>query len=131
MSTIGPVFKLLWLEIDAWGILGLAAQGWFFTRFLVQWIASERRGHSYVPIHFWWISLTGGGMLLVYVIGRRDVPLILGQSVGLFVYIRNLIMIYRKRRLEKAAAVEPGDALYIHPNNDDSGEPTDHAPDEP
>ena len=118
MSGIGQIFTFLGLKLDAWGILGLAAQGWFFTRFLVQWIASERRGHSYVPIHFWWISLTGGAMLLVYVIGRKDLPLILGQSVGIFVYTRNLIMIYRKRRLDRAAAVEPGDSLYVHPDRD-------------
>jgi len=114
----------LGFEIGFWGILGFAAQALFFSRFLFQWLASERRGHSYVPVYFWWISLGGGGLMLVYAIGIRALPIVLGQGVGLFVYMRNLIMIYRKRRLDKVAAVEPGDSLYVHPD------PKDASPDD-
>jgi lipid-A-disaccharide synthase-like uncharacterized protein len=133
MSTIGSLCPVvgkttfLGFEIGFWGILGFAAQGFFFSRFLFQWLASERRGHSYVPVYFWWISLGGGALMLAYAIGIEELPLILGQSVGLFVYARNLVMIYRKRRLERAAAIEPGDFLYVHPDRDPADKPPDHA----
>ncbi|WP_298905369.1 lipid-A-disaccharide synthase N-terminal domain-containing protein [uncultured Aliiroseovarius sp.] len=88
------------LAIDGWTefwwvALGLTAQLSFSARFIVQWIASERAGHSYVPVAFWWISIVGGLLLLSYAIYRQDVVFILGQSMGLFVYIRNLVLIYR------------------------------------
>jgi len=108
----------LGFEIGFWGIVGFIAQGVFFSRFLLQWLASERRRHSYVPVYFWWISLSGGALMLAYSIGIRQLPLILGQATGLLVYARNLIMIYRKRQLDKAAAIEPGDSLYVHPDAD-------------
>ncbi len=128
--SLFPVFstaKFLGFEIGFWGILGFGAQALFFSRFLFQWLVSERRGHSYVPVCFWWISLGGGGLMLAYAIGIKQLPLILGQAVGLFVYMRNLIMIYGKRRLEKAAAVEPGDSLYVHPDRDPADERSDDA----
>ena len=67
-------------------------------RFLVQWIASERKGESVVPLSFWFFSLGGGLTLLVYAIYRRDPVFILGQGAGLFVYSRNLYLIQRKGR---------------------------------
>ena len=75
----------------------------FFLRFLVQWIASERRGESVIPIVFWYLSLAGGIILLFYAIHIRDPIFILGQSMGAFIYIRNLILIFRK---EKTAPVK-------------------------
>jgi len=110
--------KLFSFEIDAWDILGFVAQLLFFSRFLFQWLASERRGHSYVPVYFWWISLGGAALLLVYLVGleRPPVPIIAGQVFGFSVYSRNLVLIRRKRRLDKAVVVEPGDSLYVHPD---------------
>lgn len=78
-----------------WVVLGLTAQLSFSARFIVQWIASERAGRSYVPVVFWYLSITGGSMLLAYAIYRQDVVFILGQSMGLVVYSRNLILIHR------------------------------------
>jgi lipid-A-disaccharide synthase-like uncharacterized protein len=92
-----------WVEV-AWLVVGFGGQAFFFTRFLVQWIVSERRGESVVPEAFWWISLGGAGMLLAYAIYRMDPVFILGQSVGAFVYIRNLVLIHRKGREEAAAS---------------------------
>ncbi|MBZ0252130.1 MAG: lipid-A-disaccharide synthase N-terminal domain-containing protein [Candidatus Methylomirabilis sp.] len=90
-------------DTTAWMILGFAAQACFFSRFFVQWIASERRGESVVPIAFWWFSLIGGAGLLVYAIHRKDPVFILGQGAGLVIYVRNLMLI-RKVRLADAAS---------------------------
>jgi lipid-A-disaccharide synthase-like uncharacterized protein len=85
-------------NLDAWAILGLAAQAAFTGRFLVQWIASERTGRSVIPVSFWYLSLFGSAGLLLYAIGRADPVFILGQSFGSVVYIRNLALIRRERR---------------------------------
>ena len=79
-----------------WIGVGLAGQACFFSRFLVQWIASERRGRSIVPRAFWYLSIAGGLTLLTYSLWRRDPVFILGQSVGLFVYLRNLMLLRRE-----------------------------------
>jgi len=86
------------MEINFWLVFGLFAQTLFFMRFLVQWIASERRKESYIPVEFWFLSLFGGLGLLIYSIQRRDPVFIMGQSVGVFIYVRNLTLIYKKRR---------------------------------
>ncbi|MGE3666441.1 MAG: lipid-A-disaccharide synthase N-terminal domain-containing protein [Steroidobacteraceae bacterium] len=71
-------------------VLGFIAQGLFSARFLVQWIASERRGKSVVPRAFWYFSVAGGALLLAYAIHRKDPVFIVGQGAGLVVYLRNL-----------------------------------------
>ncbi|MER2508425.1 MAG: lipid-A-disaccharide synthase N-terminal domain-containing protein [Amaricoccus sp.] len=88
-------------QVSFWIAVGLLGQFLFTSRFLVQWIASERSGRSTVPDVFWWLSLAGGATLLAYAIWRRDVVFIFGQSVGLVVYLRNLTLIRRAR--EEAA----------------------------
>lgn len=82
-----------WLLV-AFGFLGQAC---FSARFLVQWIASERRKESVIPIYFWYLSVGGGLTLLTYAILRMDPVFIVGQGAGLFVYSRNLYLIWRKR----------------------------------
>lgn len=84
---------------NLWLAVGLIGQACFFTRFLVQWIASERRRESVVPVYFWYFSLAGGVILLAYAIHRTDPVFILGQAAGLVVYSRNLYLIARKRRV--------------------------------
>ena len=81
-----------------WVTLGLTAQLSFSARFIVQWIASERAGRSYVPVAFWWISIVGGLLLFSYAIYRQDVVFIVGQSFGLIVYIRNLVLIQKEQK---------------------------------
>lgn len=81
-----------------WLGLGFLAQALFSARFLVQWIASERAGKSIVPDLFWYLSIAGSTLLLVYAIYRRDPVFILGQSTGLFIYGRNLYLIRREKR---------------------------------
>jgi lipid-A-disaccharide synthase-like uncharacterized protein len=78
-----------------WLGLGLFGQALFSARFLVQWLASERRKQSVVPAQFWYFSVSGGLTLLAYAIYRQDPVFILGQGAGLFVYARNLYFIRR------------------------------------
>ena len=85
------------MEPQYWLYLGFAGQLLFGLRFLVQWVASERKGESVIPIYFWYLSLVGSLILLAYAIFRHDPVFIMGQSTGLFVYTRNLMLIYRKR----------------------------------
>jgi len=81
-----------------WLILGLLGQAIFGGRFIVQWIASERRRESHVPIVFWYLSLLGGAITLAYAIHKKDPVFIIGQGSGLLVYVRNLMLIYRAQR---------------------------------
>ena len=78
-----------------WLCLGFSAQVLFSMRFIVQWIASERSGKSVIPVIFWYLSIAGSTLLLIYAIYRRDPVFILGQSAGIFIYSRNLYLIYR------------------------------------
>lgn len=80
-----------------WICVGLLGQVAFASRFLVQWIISEARRESVIPIAFWYLSLMGGMILLSYALHIRDPVFTLGQSFGLVVYIRNLMLIHRKR----------------------------------
>lgn len=79
------------------GVVGMAGQMLFFSRFLVQWVVSEKRGRSTVPLSFWYLSIGGGLLLLWYALWRRDPVISIGQLVGLFVYGRNLMLIQRHK----------------------------------
>ena len=68
-----------------WIVIGFAGQALFFGRFFVQWIASERRKQSVIPRAFWYLSLAGGSVLLVYAIHQRDPVFIVGQATGFFI----------------------------------------------
>ncbi len=83
----------------AWVVFGLAAQTMFFLRFLLQWIASERVKRSTVPETFWYFSFAGGAMLLLYAVHRADPVIMLGQLTGLFIYARNISLIWAQKRL--------------------------------
>jgi len=85
------------MNVNPWLIFGLAGQLCFGLRFLVQWIASERKGESYIPIVFWYFSIVGSIIVLAYAIHRKDPVFIIGQLTGCFVYSRNLILIARKK----------------------------------
>ena len=85
-----------------WVLFGLGAQLVFTARFLVQWIASERRGKSYVPVIFWYLSLIGGAMLFSYaVFWKHDLVVAVGQTTGIVVYVRNLMLLHKEEREAK------------------------------
>lgn len=81
-----------------WLLIGFLGQGLFAMRFLVQWLHSERRRESVVPLAFWYFSLAGGVTLLAYASYRLDPVFMAGQAFGLLVYSRNLTLIRGQRR---------------------------------
>lgn len=85
-------------HVKIWILIGFLGQLFFFSRFLVQWIASEKQKRSVMPLSFWYLSLLGGLILLVYAIYRRDPVFITGQSCGLFIYLRNLWLIRQSQK---------------------------------
>lgn len=94
---------MAFLKVDsglelAWVAFGLIGQLMFTARFLVQWVASERARRSIIPTAFWYFSLAGGSTLLTYAIYRQDPVFILGQSLGVFIYTRNLWLIHKAAR---------------------------------
>ena len=78
-------------------IIGFIGQGLFASRFIVQWLYSERKKESSIPISFWYLSIFGGIGLLIYAISRKDPVIITGQLFGIIIYTRNLILIYNKK----------------------------------
>jgi len=80
-----------------WVTLGFLGQILFTGRMLVQWFVSEREKRSVVPTAFWWMSLVGASMLLVYFVWRKEPIGVLGQATGWFVYLRNLWMIHKAK----------------------------------
>ena len=84
-------------------IVGIVAQAFYTMRFVVQWIASERAKESVVPVAFWFFSVGGGILLLIYALYRKDPVFIAGQGFGVFIYLRNLYLILAKKKRERAA----------------------------
>jgi len=85
-------------QFDLWILFGFIAQFMFMMRFVVQWVASERARRSVVPMAFWFFSVAGGTLLLIYAIYRQDPVFIAGQAAGLFIYLRNIWLIRSERR---------------------------------
>ena len=78
-------------------VIGFGGQALFATRFIIQWLSSESAGRSVIPVAFWYFSITGGLVLLTYAIWRQDPVIIAGQSVGVFIYARNLYFISKEK----------------------------------
>lgn len=79
-------------------VVGFTGQAMFFMRFFVQWLYSEKHRRSLIPVAFWYFSLGGSSLLLIYALIRRDIVFIVGQSTGFIIYSRNLFLIHRERR---------------------------------
>ena len=93
-----------------WLIVGFVGQAVFGMRFVVQWIATERRKKSVVPVAFWYMSFFGSVIVLTYVIYRRDPVLIPSFSLNLLIYMRNLYFIHRKKPIQAPTGGDAGDA---------------------
>ena len=87
-------------------IVGFVGQGLFSARFLIQWVVSEKKQESVIPLPFWYFSLLGGITLFIYAFSKKDLVIMVGQGTGIFIYTRNLYLIYRKRRLDLKKNVE-------------------------
>ena len=83
--------------INGWVLFGFFGQFVFAMRFIVQWIISEKRKESVVPLSFWYLSICGGIILLIYAVYKKDPVFVIGQGSGLIVYIRNLMLITKKK----------------------------------
>ncbi|MSU55776.1 MAG: lipid A biosynthesis protein [Candidatus Taylorbacteria bacterium] len=92
----------LGIGVTWWVVVGFLGQAGFFMRFVIQWIVSERKGESVVPIAFWYFSIVGGAILFVYAWHIGDPVFIVGQGLGLLIYGRNLFLI---RKTTKASAL--------------------------
>jgi len=91
-------------NLDFWLILGFTGQAMFTMRFIVQWIASERKKESVIPVAFWYFSLGGGLIVLFYAIHRMDPVFILAYLPGNFIYFRNLWFIYKKKKVSPSTS---------------------------
>jgi lipid-A-disaccharide synthase-like uncharacterized protein len=78
-------------------VIGFGGQGLFASRFLIQWISSESAGKSVIPVGFWYFSIGGGFVMLIYAIWREDPVFMSGQGLGLIIYLRNLYFIFREK----------------------------------
>jgi len=97
----------------SWLILGFVGQALFSMRFLIQWIYSEREKRSIIPTAFWYFSLGGGLTLLFYAILREDPVFIVGQGTGLFIYMRNLMLI--RKEIESKSQVAKKEDSEVSP----------------
>ena len=93
----------------SWLALGLFGQLLFFSRWLVQWFASERKKESTMPILFWYLSLVGALFVLAYGVRQREPILVLGQSTGTFIYLRNLMLLSRVKARRAELEARAGD----------------------
>lgn len=93
-------------HINFWVVLGFIGQILFGSRFFIQWIISEKRGESIIPEIFWYLSMAGSVILFTYAVYRRDPIFIMGQCSGIFIYTRNIMLIYKKKRLLTTATGE-------------------------
>ena len=97
------------LHVNGWILFGMLGQILFGLRFIVQWVASERRRETTVPVAFWYLSLLGGTILFVYAFWyRQDLVITIGQAAGVLIYIRNLMLIRRPRPLASQCPGGPG-----------------------
>ena len=83
-------------------VVGFGGQALFASRFIIQWLKSEGAKKSVIPVAFWYFSIGGGAVLLLYAIWRQDPVIMCGQGLGLFIYARNLYFIIRSAKEEKA-----------------------------
>lgn len=81
------------MKIDYIVIIGFAGQVFFSLRFVIQWIYSEKMKKSVIPSAFWYFSIGGSALLLVYAILRKDIVFIVGQGSGMIIYLRNIYFV--------------------------------------
>jgi lipid-A-disaccharide synthase-like uncharacterized protein len=103
ITWVGKEYRFLGLDWSYLMVLGFVGNVLFSMRFLVQWLASERRGESIIPVSFWYWSIAGSILMCIYFIFRRDPVGILAYLPNSMIYVRNLMLI-RKRTFAFTAA---------------------------
>ena len=98
MDNVLAFFHVTSMAELIWVAIGIFGQLLFSMRFILQWLASEKARRSVVPEVFWWFSIGGGLILFAYALHRRDPVFILGQSLGIFIYARNLWLVRAEKR---------------------------------
>jgi len=95
-----------WLsqQWSLWKVIGYAGNATFFSRFMIQWIASERAGKSIIPVQFWILSIIGSVILAVYAIHTKDLVVIFAFAPNSLVYIRNLMLLHKEKKAKQAGA---------------------------
>lgn len=81
-----------------WVLFGTLGQVIFFSRWIIQWLYSEKYKSSIIPVAFWWCSLIGGVITLIYANHIGSFPFMLAQAIGIIVYLRNLLLIYKGKK---------------------------------
>jgi len=99
VTTMNELLKAL---TDPWVIFGFAAQFVFFLRFVVQWWESEKKKQSIIPIQFWYLSLVGTLMILVYSLRQKDIVFTTASVLNSLIYVRNLMLIHSNKKAATA-----------------------------
>ncbi|MCD4823730.1 MAG: lipid-A-disaccharide synthase N-terminal domain-containing protein [Phycisphaerae bacterium] len=89
------------INLEWWDVVGFVGQVVFFGRFVIQWLASEKKKRTVIPVAFWYISLVGAFITLLYSIHLGKLVFILAFSLSSIIYIRNLVIYYRRRTSRK------------------------------
>jgi lipid-A-disaccharide synthase-like uncharacterized protein len=97
-GLVDYLYDVFVARFDFWLAFGIVAQLLFTARFIVQWLASEKAGKSVMPMAFWFLSMAGGTMTLLYGIVRREPIIIMGQALAVGIYVRNVVLILKERR---------------------------------
>jgi lipid-A-disaccharide synthase-like uncharacterized protein len=108
--------------LDPWFIFGMGAQGLFFLRFIIQWVVSERRKRSTIPVAFWYISLAGGLTTFVYAVHEAQPVFMLGQLLACVIYVRNLMLINNRRARLRRAGLPSGGVSSTVEGDEPAGE---------
>ena len=114
-QTVCPTCGHIKTDATFWLTVGFLGQAIFTARFLAQWLASEKKKDSVVPVIFWWLSLAGGLTLLTYAVHREDPVIMVGQALGVFIYVRNLMLVSKSRRRAARHAMKYGP--HLKPEN--------------
>ena len=95
-----------WLadQWNIWKVVGYAGNAAFATRFIIQWIVSERAGKSIIPVQFWYMSIVGSVILAVYAFHTGDLVVIFAFAPNSLVYIRNLMLLHKEKKAKQAGA---------------------------
>ena len=80
----------VFFNIDYWVVIGFLGQFIFFGRFIAQWVHAEKKQESTIPMVFWYLSIVGGIILVIYAIHRQDIVFTVGQAIAVLIYLRNI-----------------------------------------